>query len=122
VLFIERGNEALGFALALPNFNEILLKYRGRITLPMLLRRKAVLRSIRSAVIVLIAARKDAQGLGLSRVLLSELLREGTAAGYERFHTTWVDGENGLMRSGIQRFGYSKPDKRYAVYRKTISG
>ena len=122
IIFIEREGVPLAFALALPNFNEVLLKHRGRITLPMLLRRKAVLRSIRSMVIVLVGARRSAQGLGLSRVVLAELLRNVVAAGYQRFHTTWVDGDNGMMRAGIQRFGHTQPDKRYAIYRKTISG
>ncbi|HET7699078.1 MAG TPA: GNAT family N-acetyltransferase [Vicinamibacterales bacterium] len=121
VLIAERDGAPVGFVLALPNFNEVLLRYRGRITLPMLLKRRAVLRSIRSAVIVLIGARREAHGLGLSRVLLGELLKQGLGAGYERFHSTWVDEQNGAMLSGIRRFRRSRPDKRYGIYRKALA-
>lgn len=121
VLIAERDGAPVAFVLALPNFNEVLLRYRGRITLPMLVRRKAVLRSIRSAVIVLIGARQEVHGLGLSRVLLAELLRQGLDAGYERFHTTWVDEQNGTMLSGIRRFQQPRPDKRYGIYRKALA-
>lgn len=121
VVIAERDGAPVGFVLALPNFNEVLLRYRGQITLPMLLKRKAVLRSIRSAVIVLIGARQAVHGLGLSRVLLAELLRQGLAAGYERFHTTWVDEQNGTMLSGIRRFQQPRRDKRYGIYRKALA-
>ncbi len=120
--FVQQGGREIGLGLALPNFNEILLRDGGSLRIGTLLRWKKSLRSIRTVVVAILCSRPEAKGMGLSRVIATELLRAGIAAGYEGYHTGWVDEQNAAMRAGLRRLGCVQPAKRYAVYRKELSG
>jgi GNAT superfamily N-acetyltransferase len=87
IFFVERGREALGVGLALPDFNEVLARCRGALDLGTILRWKKTMRSIQMAVVLLLCVRPKAHGLGISRVLLAHLLRAGLSCGYMGFHT-----------------------------------
>lgn len=119
-VFVMHGGKEVGVGLALPNFNEVLIRTKGRLGVATILQWKKTMRGIKSAVVPILCVRRAAHGLGLSRILVAELLRAGVAGGYQSFHTGWVDEENGAMKAALRRFGCTTPEKRYAIYRKEL--
>jgi GNAT superfamily N-acetyltransferase len=119
-LFVERRGETVAIGLALPNVNEVLARRRGALGLGTILRWKKTMRSIETAVALFIGVRPEAHGLGISRVLLANLLQGAVRSGYKGFHTGFVDEQNRVMRAGLKRIGYPNPDKQFAIFKKEL--
>lgn len=94
VMIAETQGVPIGVTLAVPDYNVVLRKTNGRLFHPSAIK---LLRpsSIKSAVIILFAVRKQFQGLGVSRCLNSELIRVLQRTGYKSLSITWI-GENNI--------------------------
>jgi len=101
VLLAEVQGVPIGVTFAVPDFNQVLRRMNGRLLHPAAL---ALLRraQYKGAVIILIAVRKQYQGLGIIRRLNAELVRTLQRGGYRSLATTWVSTENNPSRAQVE--------------------
>lgn len=125
VAIVEMNGKAVGFGIALPNLNELIADFDGRL-LPfnwarLLWRLK---RGSRTARVPLMGVRRSfATGLvgGLVPYLIIDEMRKGLLAkGTREVELSWILEDNRPMRSMIESLG-AKPYKTYRIYEKILS-
>jgi len=113
VVIAENKDQPVGFAFALPNYNEILIKLNGRLLpfgfLRLLLGRK----KIKGVRIVVFGIVPELWKTGLSYLLYEKLLENLLAASYEWAETSWQLEDN----EPVNRFVQSVGGRRYKTYR-----
>ncbi len=113
VIFAEHEGRPAGFALGLPNYNEVLIKMNGRLfpfgVFTFLLGRNKI-KSMRAAVFGLMP---DYRKTGLSYLLYSELEKSAVERGYEWGELSWQLEDN----EAINRFSASIGASIYKTYR-----
>ena len=117
----KRGDrlEPAAFALAVPDVNEILVKLDGRLT-PMAMLRLAIgMRHVHSLRLMLLGVAAPFRRRGLEALLVREIQRRGTAAGFTRGELSWVLEDNAVMNKTIVRAG-GRHYKTYRLYAKTL--
>jgi GNAT superfamily N-acetyltransferase len=118
-LFLELDGEVVGVALGLPDLNQVLAKFHGRIVpfgiLP-LLRRKAIIDQIRLAILGVLPAYRNR---GLELILIEEVWRRGTSVGYRRAELSWILEDNEPLIKGLRALG-ARPIKTYRLYQKAL--
>jgi GNAT superfamily N-acetyltransferase len=120
VIFAEVDGRPAGFAFALPNYNEVLIKMNGRLFpfgfLTFLLGRKRI-KGMRALVFGVIP---EYRNTGLSYLLFSELEKSAMAKGYEWGELSWQLEDN----EAINRFAASIGagiSKKYRMFEKSIA-
>ncbi|OYY62714.1 MAG: dATP pyrophosphohydrolase [Burkholderiales bacterium 28-67-8] len=124
VAIVEMNGEAVGFGIALPNLNELVADFGGRL-LPFnwikLLYR--LWRGARSARVPLMGIRRSFSGSlagGLAPFLIIDALRNGLRnKGVRHVELSWILEDNRAMRHVIESLG-AHPYKTYRVYEKTL--
>lgn len=120
VIFAERDGKPAGFALGLPNYNEILRGLDGRLFpfgLVKLLLNRSKIKGMRAAVFGLMP---EFRQTGLSYLLYSELEKRAVRKGYEWGELSWQLEDN----EAINRFAASigaRLYKRYRIYERKIA-
>jgi len=121
VLFAEHEGRPVGFAFALPNYNEVLAKMNGRI-FPWgwwhFLRGR---RRIRSARALVFGVLQSYFHTGVSYLLYSEFHRILVAKGYQWAEVSWLLEDN----EAINRFNAAigaKIYKKYRIFERKIAG
>jgi hypothetical protein len=115
-LFAEIDGEPAGFALAIPDINQILIKLNGRLFpfgLFKLLWNFKVRRKVNQVRVITMGVVKKYQKRGIDNVFYLDLYRNGVAKGYYTAELSWILEENHLMISPIETLG----GKRYKTYR-----
>ncbi len=124
VAIVEMNGEAVGFGIALPNLNELVADFGGRL-LPFnwikLLYR--LWRGARSARVPLMGIRRSFSGSlagGLAPFLIIDALRNGLRnKGVRQVELSWILEDNRAMRHVIESLG-AHPYKTYRVYEKAL--
>lgn len=125
VAIAELHGEAVGFGVLLPNLNEAIADFNGRL-LPFnwlrLLRR--LQRGTRTARVPLLGIRREHQGGvlgGLLAYLLIERLRSAARArGMQQVELSWILEDNHSMRRVIESLG-AVPYKTYRLFEKRLA-
>ncbi len=116
VLFAEVEGRPVGFALALPDINQVLIRLNGRLFpfgLIKLLWLTKVRRSIDMARILLMGIMPEYQKRGIDYLLNHELFVRGVARGYTRGELSWILEDNEMMNRLSESLGHT----RYKTYR-----
>ncbi len=115
-LFMENAEgETIGFALALPDFNQVLIKLDGRLFpfgLIKALRNKKKIDRMRVLILGLLP---EYRGKALDVLLYLGLFRNGLGMGITWGEMSWILEDNGPMISAIERFG-SRLFRTYRMY------
>ncbi len=125
VAIAELDGEAVGFGILLPNLNEAIADFGGRLLpfnwIRLLARLK---RGTRSARVPLMGVRRRCTGGlmgGLITFVIVDRLREGARArGVERIELSWILEDNLPMRRIIESLG-ADPYKTYRLYEKVLA-
>jgi GNAT superfamily N-acetyltransferase len=116
----ESAGEPVGFALALPDYNQALRHIDGRLfpfgVFKLLWHR----RRIDTARIITLGLRPGYRHKGLDAMMIVHLFREGPPAGYARGECSWILEDNWEMRRGIERIG-GHVYKTYRVYERRLA-
>jgi GNAT superfamily N-acetyltransferase len=118
-LLAELDGEPIGVALGLPDLNQVLARFDGRIVpfgLVPLLRRRALIDQIRLAILGVLPAHRRH---GIELVLIDEVWRRGEAAGYRRAEMSWILEDNEAILKAIRAIG-GEVYKRYRLYQKAV--
>jgi hypothetical protein len=124
VAIVEMNGEAVGFGIALPNLNELVADFGGRLApfnwIKLLYR---LWRGARSARVPLMGIRRSFSGSlagGLAPFLIIDALRNGLRnKGVRHVELSWILEDNRAMRHVIESLG-AHAYKTYRVYEKTL--
>lgn len=118
-LFLEVGGETVGLAIALPDINQVLARFRGRLFPTGILHLLNRRRLIDQARLPILGVMPEYRHRGLELVLIDEIARRGAARGYRRGECSWVLECNTAMNRGIEAAG-GKLYKTYRLFEKPL--
>ena len=113
VLFAYWGEEPVGFAVSLPDYNEVLKHLNGKIGILGALKFLYYSKKINKIRVMLLGVKHAFQKKGVEGLLYIETFRRGIRKGYHRSECSWILEENVLMQHGIEAMG----GRRYKCYR-----
>jgi hypothetical protein len=125
VAIVELNGEPVGFGIALPNLNELIADFGGRLLpfnwLKLLWR---LWRGARTARVPLMGIRRSVSGSlvgGLAPFLVIDALRNGLRnKGVQQVELSWILEDNRSMRHVIESLG-ARAYKTYRVYEKALT-
>jgi hypothetical protein len=128
VRIVERNEEAVAFAVAVPNVYEILAPSRGKLTLSLLLGWRRLLRQVRSLVVIMVGGDPAAEqraarvhpGAGIGSCLAAQLAHALNDGDYDTVHTTWIHERNWRALTLMRAIG-AKPSKRYGIFQRSVA-
>jgi GNAT superfamily N-acetyltransferase len=112
-LFAEIGDQTIGFALALPDYNLVLKRLNGRLGPLGMLKFLYYARKIDGVRVLLLGVKSEYRKRGVETLLYLELFRRGKMKGYYKGELSWILEDNHLMLKGLEALG----GKRYKTYR-----
>jgi len=120
--FAEAGDETVGFAMGLPDYNVTLKRNPGGRLFPfglaMLLRDKGRLRTGRCMLLGVKAAYRNR---GVHLLLADELMRQGHRAGIRTAEASWVLEDNVELTAFMEQLGVA-PTRRWRLYERPLGG
>jgi GNAT superfamily N-acetyltransferase len=115
-LFVEsdRG-ETLGFALALPDFNQVLRRMNGKLFPFGLAKAMYYKRKIDTLRVLILGLLEPHRGKGIDTLLYMAIIRNGLERGITRGEMSWILEDNHKMNAAIERMG-ARLYRRYRLY------
>lgn len=120
VIIAEDKERPVGFAFALPNYNEVLIKLNGRLTPLAILKFLIYRRKIESVRAVVFGIVKEYRQTGLSYLLYSEFEKNVKKRGYKWGETSWQLEDNDAINRFVKSIG-GEVYKKYRIFEKSIS-
>ncbi|MBN1223640.1 MAG: hypothetical protein JXB23_10345 [Candidatus Aminicenantes bacterium] len=120
VILAEDAGKPVGFAFALPNYNEVLIKMNGRITPLGILKFFYYKKRIKGVRAVVFGILKEYRNSGVSYLLYSEFEKNIKAKGYEWAETSWQLEDNDAINRFVMSIG-GEVYKKYRIFEKRIS-
>lgn len=112
----EYDGQAVGFLLALPNYNKVFKKLTNGRLFPFgiftFLKERKKIDNIR---IVTLGIKQKYQPLGLGAIFYKEIVKRGLARGYKSGEMSWVLEDNDLMNRAAKLLG-GEVHKTYRIY------
>ncbi len=116
VLIAEFNGNPVGFALTLPNYNEVFKKIKNGRLFPMgwltFLLNKRKIKGVR---VITLGIKQKYQPFGLGSVFYMETIKRGLARGYNHAEMSWILEDNDLMNRAAVMLG-GRIYKRYRIY------
>ncbi len=115
-IFAEsRTGDTIGFALAIPDFNQVLRHMNGRL-LPFGILKAAVhSRRIDFTRVLILGLKKEWRGKGVDHLLTLALYRGARAGGYKNAELSWILEDNTAMNRALERLG-GRVSRTYRMY------
>ena len=120
VVIAEDKGRPVGFAFALPNYNEVLIKLNGRLTPLAILKFFLYRRKIESVRAVVFGIVPEYRQTGLSYLLYSEFEKNVKKKGYKWGETSWQLEDNDPINRFVKSIG-GEVYKKYRIFEKKIS-
>jgi GNAT superfamily N-acetyltransferase len=118
-LFAEVKGETVGFALALPDYNQALRHIDGRLFPLGLFKLLWHKRKINGARVLTLGLKPDFRRSGIDAMLYLRLWEEAPKHGYPLVECSWILEDNWPMRRGLERMG-ARLYKTYRIYEKEL--
>lgn len=115
----EVDGEPVGFALALPDYNQALRHVNGRLLPFGVLKFLWHRRRINAVRVITLGLKPEYRHRGLDGMLIGHIFRESQKLGSPRGECSWILEDNSAMRRGIERVG-GTVYKTYRVYGRTL--
>ena len=114
-LIAEADGETAGFSLALPDFNQVLIRLNGRLLPFGILKLFYYRRRIDAARIITMGVIKKFRHMGIDSCFYYETYRRALAKGIWRGEMSWVLENNHVMNRILQNLGFTIY-KKYRLY------
>lgn len=118
--FVMRGDEAVAFQLALPDYNEVLQRLKGRLFPTGFLRLLLSKRRIRHMRVMLMGVSAAHQHRGLDVLLYADIAEKARTYGILSTEASWILESNTAMINSITRGGGTYK-RRYRIYETSLS-
>ncbi|HEX7088987.1 MAG TPA: hypothetical protein VF192_02555 [Longimicrobiales bacterium] len=115
----EVGGQAVGFALTLPDYHQVLKRLNGRLLPFGILKFLWYRRKIDAARVLTLGLRPGYRHRGLDAMMIVHIWEQAVRLGYAQGECSWVLEDNWEMRRGIERVG-GRVYKTYRVYEKAL--
>jgi hypothetical protein len=115
VLLAYWGKEPIGFAVSLPDYNEVLKHLNGKVGFWGTLKFLYYSRKITTIRVMLLGIKQAFQKKGVEGLLYVETFKRGIKRGYFQSECSWILENNLLMQHGIEAMG-GKHYKTYRIY------
>lgn len=115
VVFAEVDGKAIGFSLALPDFNQVLHKMNGTLFptgLFKLLYYKGKIDLLR---VIIMGVNKEYQHKGIDAIFYQDVIKAGNRKGYRGAEISWVLEDNFAMKQTSEKLG-AHVYKTYRIY------
>jgi GNAT superfamily N-acetyltransferase len=119
VFFAEVEGEPAGFAVALPDYNQVLAKINGKLFPLGLIKLLIGRRKIDSLRIITLGTKNEYQKRGIETVLIAEIIRAGFEKGFYKGELSWTLEDNILINRSLERLG-GDLYKKYRIYSKEL--
>jgi GNAT superfamily N-acetyltransferase len=120
-LVAEVKGETVGFALALPDYNQVLRYVDGRLLPFGVCKLLWHRREINTARVLILGLKPGFRRLGIDAMLYLRLWEEAPKNGYPIVECSWILEDNWPMRRGLERMG-ARLYKTYRIYQKVLWG
>ena len=118
-LIAEVGGEVVGFSLALPDFNQALIKLNGRLFPFGILKLLWYRRKIDMIRVITMGVVKKYRHMGIDSCFYYETWTRSTAKGMPRGEMSWILESNAPMNNALLRLGL-RVYKRYRLYDRAV--
>jgi len=119
IVIARSGDEAIGFGIALPDYNQVLIKMNGRKTPLSLLKFLLYKRKITWVRFFIMFVVPEYRNKGVSYAIYYKVFKNGTKKGMSFGEGSTIGENNARMRADIESFGGQKY-KTYRIYKKSI--
>ncbi|MFA5074314.1 MAG: GNAT family N-acetyltransferase [Nitrospirota bacterium] len=119
LIMAEIDKEPVGFFMALPDYNQVLLKLNGKLGLLGLIKFLWYSRAISDIRVITMGVKKEHRRKGIEGLLYLESFKAAMRKGYQRAEMSWILEDNLLMRKGCELMG-GRLYKKYRIYEKMI--
>ncbi|MBD3161041.1 MAG: N-acetyltransferase [Candidatus Eisenbacteria bacterium] len=119
ILFVEKGDETVGFAMGLPDMNRAVRHANGRLLPFGLLKILWHARRISAARVPVLGILEEHRGQGLDVLLYDRLIENGARHGIREGEFSWILEDKRAMRRPLERLG-SRVYKTYRFYEKPL--
>lgn len=119
VHFVEVKGRPVAFCMLLPDYNEVLKRFNGRIRVSDMLSFYLYSKKIKTLRLALVGVRRAYQKRGLEALLYEESFRRARALGYTGGELSWVSEDDSAAQEAITAFGCRK-SKIYRVYEQKL--
>jgi hypothetical protein len=119
VLFAFLGEEPVGFAVSLPDYNQVLKHLNGKVGILGALKFIYYSRKIKSIRVMLLGVKRPFQKRGIEALLYFESFKRGIRKGYCQAEGSWILETNVMMRRGLEAIG-GKNYKTYRIYEMPV--
>lgn len=118
ILIAEDAGRPVGFSMALPDFNQVLIRLNGRL-LPFGLFKLLWLTKVRRVMdgvrVLTMGILPEYRRRGLDNIFYYETFERGVARGYKWGEFSWILENNDMMNRAAENLGYRKY-KTYRIY------
>ena len=121
VCFAEHEGRPIGFALALPDFNQALKHANGRLFPFGLLKILWHSRKISRLRVLALGLTAPYRSLGIDQLMYLKIWQNGLRHGLKAGEFSWILEDNVAMRKPLDRFGF-QVTKTYRIYEGTTEG
>jgi len=118
-LIAEAKGGPVGFALALPDYNQALRHMNGRLLPVGLFKLLWYKRKMNGARILTLGLKPGFRRMGIDAMLYLRLWEEAPKNGYPLVECSWILEDNWPMRRGLERMG-AQLYKTYRIYEKAL--
>ena len=115
----EVDGQAVGFALTLPDYHQVLKRLNGRLLPFGLFKFLWYKRKIDAARVLTLGVRPGYRHRGLDAMMIVHIWEQAVQLGYTQGECSWILEDNWDMRRGIERVG-GQVYKTYRVYEKAL--
>ena len=116
----EKDNELIGFALGIPNINEIQIKIkRGRLFPTGIFKLLFGRKKIKSLRVLMLGVLDNYRKLGIEACLYGRIIKNAIPSGIEEAECSWMLDHNYLMNHAIEQIN-AEFYKRYRLFEKAI--
>ncbi|NII28652.1 hypothetical protein HB364_26450 [Pseudoflavitalea sp. X16] len=119
-LIAEHNGRQVGFALAIPDINQVLIKVRrGRLLPTGIFKLLLGMKKVNRIRVLALGVMKDYRKLGIEACFYAALIRRANERKMSGGEASWILEHNELMNKGIERIN-GKVYKRYRIYEKPL--
>ncbi len=119
VLIVESKGVPVGFALTLPDLNQVMIRNKGGYLIPFLIRYLLFRKKINAARIVILGVLPEYLNTGIGGVLFYETGTRAVARGYPTGEASWILEDNVMMIRGAELMNGERY-KTYRIYEKAL--
>ena len=120
-LIAEHNGKQIGFALAIPDINQILIKVRrGRLLPTGIFRLLFNMKKIDRIRVLALGVNKEYRKMGIEACFYAAITKRVGARGMKGAEASWILEHNEMMNKGIESMN-GKVYKRYRIYEKPLA-